>query len=113
MSTTKTVPQEEKPVRGELLTPDEVANLFRLSPKTIYVMAANGELPVHRVSSSLRFDSADVDDYLFYSKFNGGNLKLSSIDEEKLMTRVEDQLAHTRHYVEKIIKDTRRVKPMK
>jgi len=57
-----------KVIRGELLTPQEVAKFLRVSPGTVQYMVSNYEIPVHRIRGSLRFDSADVDDYLFFSK---------------------------------------------
>ena len=91
------------PIRGELMTPHEVAKKLRVSINTIYNMTTNGELPAHRIRYSLRFDSADVDDYLFFSKFNYSGKKLSAIDKEQIMNRFEDQMAHLRCYIEKFI----------
>ena len=92
-----------KPIRGELMTPAEVAKKFRVGLSTVYHMTTYGELPAHRIRSSLRFDSADVDDYLFFSKFSGGYIKLSAIDKEQLVNRFEDQIYHLRKYVESFI----------
>ena len=72
-----------KPIRGELMTPTEVAKKFRVGLSTVYAMVTKYELPAHRIRGSLRFDSADVDDYLFFSKFSGGYIKLSAIDKEQ------------------------------
>jgi len=96
------------PIRGELMTPQEVAKKLRVSIHTIYHMTTNGELPAHRIRCSLRFDSADVDDYLFFSKFNYSGFKLlSAIDKEQIMNRFEDQMAHLRRYIEKFINKSR------
>jgi len=96
------------PIRGELMTPQEVAKKLRVGIHTVYNMATNGELPAHRIRCSLRFDSADVDDYLFFSKFNYSNFKLSAIDKEQILNRFEDQVAHSRRYVEDFINKSRR-----
>ena len=44
----------------ELLRPDEVAQLLRLSRPMIYKMAAEGILPSITFGRALRFDPADV-----------------------------------------------------
>lgn len=97
-----------KPVRGELLTPKEVAQRLRTCLKTVYNMAASGEIPPHRVRTNIRFDSADVDDYLFLSKFcrRPGNPGISVIEKEEILARFEDQVTHSRAYVEKIINES-------
>ena len=98
----------EKPIRGELLTPKETAQRLRVGLKTVYNMATGNEIPPHYVRSCIRFDSADVDDYLFFSKFNGRKLILSNLDKKQLLERFQDQVAHAQQYVEKIINETRR-----
>ena len=99
-------------IRGELLTPSEVSKKFRVGLSTIYQMTANGELPAHHIRSSLRFDSADVDDYLFFSKFHGGYLKLSTTDKKLILDRFDDEVANAKRYVENLINGSRR-QPMK
>jgi excisionase family DNA binding protein len=99
-------------VRGELLTTPEVARKFRIGVSTVYQMAANGEIPSHHIRGNLRFDSADIDDYLFFSKFHGGYLNLSALDKKQILDRVENEIAHARRYIEKLINGTRR-QPMK
>jgi hypothetical protein len=69
---------------------------------------ADHEIPVYHIRSSLRFDSADVDDYLFFSKFYHSNLKLSAIDKEQLVNRFEDQRYHLRRYIQKFIGETKK-----
>lgn len=44
----------------ELLRPDEVARLLRLSRPMIYKLAAEGTLPSISFGRALRFDPADV-----------------------------------------------------
>jgi len=101
----------EKAVRGDLLKPAEAAERLRVSFKTVYSMYVKNELPGHRIRSCLRFDSADIDDYLFFSKFSGVNFKLSAIDKEQIIARIEAQEAFTRSYLEKFIEPRRA--PMK
>jgi excisionase family DNA binding protein len=47
-----------------LLTVREVATLLRVSPATIYALAARQELPHVRVSNALRFRPEDVGAFL-------------------------------------------------
>ena len=93
-----------EPLRGQLLRPEEVAEKLRVSPKTVYNMAAQGDLPSRHVRSMLRFDSADIDDYLFFSKFHTGYLKLSRLDKKQILERVEEQFAHTKKYLDQFLK---------
>ena len=93
-----------EPVRGEILLPEEVAKRLRVSLKTVYTMATKGELPTRHVRSMLRFDSMDVDDYLFFSKFHSGYLKLSEVDKKQIIERLEEQIHHTKNYLEMFFK---------
>ena len=104
----------EKATRGDLLKPEEVAERLRISPKTVWTMADKNTLPPHRIGSLLMFDSADVEDYIFFSKFQGGGLALSAVDKKQLMSRVEEQMDFLRSYVERFVKESRRrAAPMK
>lgn len=96
-----------KPIRGEVLKPKDVAERLKVSLKTVYNLAALDEIPSHRVRTGVRFDSADVDDYLFFSKFNrrGTNLSMSKIEKQEILARFDDQVLHARAYVEKIINE--------
>jgi predicted DNA-binding transcriptional regulator AlpA len=64
------VPQEKNLVRGELLTATQVGERLKLSEKTLYNWKRTGELPIDYfyIHGNLRFDSADVDDYIALSK---------------------------------------------
>lgn len=114
MRQSKAVPQEEKPLRGELLIPEEVAQKLRMGMKSVYAMAANGEIPAHRIRCSLRFDSADVDDYIFFSKDYTGirNLRLSDITVRDITERAYSQIDHTLNYIKKFAAQKKEV-PMK
>jgi excisionase family DNA binding protein len=50
--------------RPRLLTPNEVAELLRVSTMTVYRLIKSGELPAAKISSSFRLREADVDAYL-------------------------------------------------
>jgi excisionase family DNA binding protein len=94
------------PIRGErLMTPDEVAEKLRISTKTVYAMVTSNELPPHKIRGSLRFDSADIDDYIFFSKFWRGNSRLKSSDAEELFERVNSQIEQAKDYVKKLVEE--------
>jgi excisionase family DNA binding protein len=96
--------QEAKPIRGNcLMKPGDVAKKLAISVKTVYLMAADNELPPHRIRSCLRFDSADVDDYLFFSKYRQDNLHLTPSDKEELFNRVNDQIEQAKDFIQKLL----------
>ena len=45
-------------------TPQEVAEMLRVSPDTVYRLAAKGELPSFRVGVALRFDLDELEPFL-------------------------------------------------
>ncbi|MEO7572627.1 MAG: helix-turn-helix domain-containing protein [Acidimicrobiales bacterium] len=47
-----------------LLTPNEVAELLRVSSMTVYRLIKAGDLPAARIGKSFRIREADVDAYL-------------------------------------------------
>ncbi len=50
--------------RPRLLTPNEVAELLRVSAMTVYRLIKAGDLPAARIGKSFRIREADVDAYL-------------------------------------------------
>ncbi len=52
----------------ELLNLQEVAQLLRLAPISIYRMVAKRLIPVYRISRRMRFNKKDVMEYLERSK---------------------------------------------
>ncbi len=50
--------------RPRLLTPNEVAELLRVSSMTVYRLIKAGDLPAARIGKSFRIREADVDAYL-------------------------------------------------
>lgn len=78
MRGSKAVPQEEKPVRGELLTMEEASEKIRLSMKWIYNHMENGTLPFpwFMPSSGKRLmDSADIEDWQRTTKIPVGEIR--------------------------------------
>jgi excisionase family DNA binding protein len=105
-------PENENAIRGgALMLPREVAEKLRVSVNTVYAMAANLEIPSHKIRCSLRFDPADIDDYLFFSKFSRNNFYILPKDIQEIKERVYDQVDHAISFVEKLaarkIKKTR------
>lgn len=49
---------------AEYVTADEVAQLFRVSPQTVYRWAAKGILTGIRVERTIRFKRVEVDELL-------------------------------------------------
>jgi excisionase family DNA binding protein len=47
-----------------LLTPDEAAEVLRLSKASIYRLVERRMIPFHRVSGSLRFSRKDLEEYV-------------------------------------------------
>jgi excisionase family DNA binding protein len=96
--------QEAKPIRGDcLMRPGDVAKKLNVSVKTVYLMAADNELPPHRIRSCLRFDSADVDDYLFFSKYRRDNFRLTPSDKKELFERVNAQIEQAKDFIQKLL----------
>jgi excisionase family DNA binding protein len=103
MNSNNSKSDSESPIRGEaLMLPSEVAKKFRVSINTVYAMAAKNEIPSHKIRCSLRFDPADVDDYLFFSKFSRTNFYILPKDIQEIKERVYDQVDHAISFVEKL-----------
>jgi excisionase family DNA binding protein len=50
--------------KKRLMTPDEVADLLAISPKTIYARVKAGTIPSFHIGSSIRFDPAKIAQWL-------------------------------------------------
>jgi excisionase family DNA binding protein len=48
----------------EILTPDEVGELLRISPNRVMLLARRGEIPYLKIDGRVRFDARDVEDWL-------------------------------------------------
>jgi excisionase family DNA binding protein len=83
----KETESQEKPVRGELLTLTEVQKILKIGQSTVYTITKKNELPSHRIGGSIRIDSADLNDYLFFSKFSRGT-PLNDSDKSQIFERV-------------------------
>ncbi|NLW91793.1 MAG: helix-turn-helix transcriptional regulator [Syntrophomonadaceae bacterium] len=45
------------------LTPEEVANILKITKYTVYEMVKRGELPAYRIGNKIRIDAGDLDTY--------------------------------------------------
>lgn len=45
------------------LTPEEVANILKITKYTVYEMVKRGELPAYRIGNKIRIDAGDLDAY--------------------------------------------------
>ena len=69
MRESKTVSQQEKPFKGELLTIDEAVKYIRLGKTSLYDCIKRGEIPFFRPPrGKILLDTADLDDWLRLSK---------------------------------------------
>lgn len=67
MAKATTTPKANKPrtaAAAEFYTTQELAELLRVTPTTIYRMAGRGELPFYSIGRSMRFRKADVEEFL-------------------------------------------------
>ena len=65
--------QQEKPVRGELLTVDEAARYIRMGKSTFYECIHRGDIPFFRPPrGKILLDTADLDEWLRISKVPAG-----------------------------------------
>jgi len=51
-------------VPGTFLTPQEVADILRVSAQTVRRLLRDGEMPHHKVGGSYRVSQAQLDEYL-------------------------------------------------
>jgi excisionase family DNA binding protein len=67
--------QQEKPVRGELLTIEEAAKYIHMGKTTFYNCVNNGSIPSFRPPrGKILCDTADLDDWLRMSKVPAGTV---------------------------------------
>lgn len=55
----------------EILTPNEVAELLRLSPNRVLLLARRGEIPSLVIDGRVRFDAGEIEDWI---KLKRGNM---------------------------------------
>lgn len=58
-----------------LITPDELAKLFKISKSSVYRLVDSRVLPFYKVGGNLRFSAKDIDEYL-------GNVRFESMQKQ-------------------------------
>ena len=48
----------------ELLTPDELASILKISKNGVYRLVEKRRIPFHKITRSVRFDRKDVESFL-------------------------------------------------
>lgn len=51
-------------IEGEVLTLDEVATYLKAGKRTIYRLAANGEIPAFKLGGTWRFSRSDINSWI-------------------------------------------------
>jgi excisionase family DNA binding protein len=75
MKESKAVPQQGRPVRGELLTVKEAAEYIHTGMTTLYRCIRNGSIPFFRPPrGKILLDTADLDDWLRASRVSAGTV---------------------------------------
>jgi excisionase family DNA binding protein len=64
----------------EILTPDEVGELLRLSANRVIVLARRGEIPFLTIDGHVRFDAKDIEDWLRYQRSDAPILPSKLVD---------------------------------
>ena len=64
----------------EILTPDEVAELLRVSGNRVVVLARRGEIPFLTIDGRIRFDAKDIEDWLRYQRSDAPILPRKLVD---------------------------------
>jgi predicted DNA-binding transcriptional regulator AlpA len=102
----KANPRSLKPVRGELWTAAQVGGRLNLSEKTLYNWKAAGELPFDYfyINGNLRFDSADIEDYVTLSKVRSNKIQFDPYRVMDWIERTEQQLADMKDFVSEHIR---------
>jgi predicted DNA-binding transcriptional regulator AlpA len=103
MDGSKTKLQGTAPLRGKMWTAAQVGKRLNLSEKTIYNWKASGELPIDYfyINGNLRFDSADVDDYISLSRCKSQKAQFDPNHLEEWLERTEGQIADMKKILKK------------
>jgi len=91
-------------VQERLLSVNEVAKVLSVSQRTVHDMAQKGDIPVHRIRGSIRFNPADVDDYIFFSKNTPSLMNIRPSDKEALIKRFDERNEEAKAYLESFFK---------
>jgi hypothetical protein len=103
--------------QNNLLRPADVAEILAIDVKTVYSLAANGDLRGCQIRGSLRFDPLDVSDYIFLSKLRRDprTFSFTRSDIQDLFDLAASRMEETKNHLEKLLagKSNRAEAPMK
>ena len=63
---------------GKLLTPEEIASLLSISPRTVYDYAQKGKIPAIKMLGQWRFKESDIVNWIESMQSSGGNNNLQT-----------------------------------
>ena len=70
----------------ELITPNELARLLKISKAGVYRLVDKRQIPFHKVMGSLRFSTTDIEGFLLNNRIEPNGLKhYGSKKNQKLM----------------------------
>jgi predicted DNA-binding transcriptional regulator AlpA len=103
MDRSETEPRRAAPLRGDMWTAAQVGERLNLSEKTIYSWRAARKLPIDYfyINRNLRFDSADVDDYISLSRREFPKVRFDPNLIEAWLERMESRIAGVRKIVKR------------
>jgi len=67
--------KSKNPNLPNLMTVDEVSKLFKVSKNSVYRMVQSGMLPFYKIGGVMRFDEADMSNFLELVKHKPWNEK--------------------------------------
>jgi excisionase family DNA binding protein len=100
-------------VQEQLLTVSDVAKRLNVSERTVHTMAQEGDIPVHRIRTCIRFDPSDVDDFVFFSKCATSPKYINLSDKEELMKRFDERNEQAKAYLESFFTRSKKQKKKK
>ena len=63
---------------GKLLTPEDIASLLSISPRTVYDYAQKGKIPAIKMLGQWRFKESDIVNWIESMQSSGGNSNFRS-----------------------------------
>jgi len=72
---------------GKLLTPEDIASLLSISPRTVYDYAQKGKIPAIKMLGQWRFKESDIVDWIESLQSKGGNYFESNFTSSDQLAR--------------------------
>ena len=76
---------------GDILTLDEVAAYLKAGKRTIYRLAASGEIPAFKLGGTWRFSRADIDKWIKQQSMEGLDAGREDVGSTKGQTNDGEQ----------------------